>query len=132
MEYNNEATRLLRQIEENSRRGANMSRMQMLFAAVAALCFLAVLVAVLLYVPRVDGIITQMEHTLTNLEQVSEELNALDLEGMVSNVDALVTTGQESLKQTMEKLDTIDIETLNRAITDLAKVVEPLARLFGR
>ena len=132
MEYNKETTQLLRQIEENSRRSAKMNRLQMIFAAVAALCCAVVLVAIMLYVPRLNGVISQMEHTLTNLEQITEELNALDLEGMVSNVDALVTTGQESLKQTMEKLDTIDMETLNQAIKDLAKVIEPLARLFGR
>ncbi len=132
MENNKETTRILQRIEENSRRSAACSKLQMVFTAVAALCCLAILVMVLILMPRVDGIIGQMEHTLTNLEQVSEELNALDLEGMVDNVDSLVTSGQESLRQTMEKLDTIDMETLNQAIEDLAKVIEPLARLFGR
>ena len=33
--------------------------------------------------------------------------------------------GQDSLKQTMDKLNTIDFETLNKAIEDLAAVVQP-------
>jgi type II secretory pathway component PulF len=132
MEYNNETTQLLRKIEENSRRSATMSKLQLVFTVIAALCCLAAVVMILTVLPRVNGIITQMEHTLTNLEQISEELNALDMEGMISNVDTLVTSGQESLKQTMEKLDTIDLETMNQAIKDLAKIIEPLARLFGR
>lgn len=122
---NKETNRLLEQI-------ARGSRIRTVLMAVAALCCVAALVLIMTLLPRVNGILTQMEHTLTNLEQVSEELNRLDLEGMVTNVDALVSSGQESLKQTMEKLDTIDLETLNQAVSDLARIIEPLARLFGR
>ena len=31
----------------------------------------------------------------------------------------------------MEKLNTVDFETLNKAIEDLSKVIEPLAKFFG-
>ena len=54
---------------------------------------------------------------------------------MVSNVDGLVTTGQQSLEASMEKLNSVDFETLNKAITDLAAVTESLSkvtRIFGR
>jgi hypothetical protein len=44
-------------------------------------------------------------------------------------VDALVSTGQQSLEQTMAKLNDIDFQTLNKAIKDLAAVVEPLAKM---
>ena len=123
---------ILKQIEENSRKTARNSAMQTFFTLVAALCCLAVVVAVFSVMPRVDGLLTQVETVLQNLEQISGELGRLDLEGMVANVDELVTSGQTSLEQTMEKLETIDFETLNQAIQDLAKVIEPLARLFGR
>ena len=54
---------------------------------------------------------------------------------MVSGVDSLVTTGQQSLEATMEKLNSIDFEALNKAIKDLAAVTESLSkvtRIFGR
>ena len=49
---------------------------------------------------------------------------------MIRNVDEPVTTSQDSLAQMMAKLNTIDFESLNRAIGDLADVVEPLANFF--
>ena len=42
-----------------------------------------------------------------------------------------VFPGQQSLEQTMEKLDSIDTEKLNQAIDDLSAVVEPLAKFFN-
>ena len=41
---------------------------------------------------------------------------------------------QAAVADAMEKLDTIDIDTLNKAIADLAEIVEPLAKvskIFG-
>ena len=132
MDFNNETSELLKQIEKNSRRSATFSMIQMAFMAVAALCSVAVLVMVLMLVPQLDGILNQAENAMTNLEQVSEELNAVDLEGMIKDLDALLVSGQEALDMTKEKLDIVDIEKINQAITDLAKIMEPLVRLFGR
>lgn len=132
MDENKQMQEVLKKIEENSRKTARNSTLQTIFTLVAALCCVVVVIAVLSVMPRVDGLLTQVETVLVNLEQVSGELGKLDLEGMIANVDELVTSGQVSLEQTMEKLETIDFETLNQAIKDLAKVIEPLARLFGR
>ena len=132
MDFNNETSQLLKQIEKNSRRSATFSMIQMAFMAVAALCSVAVLVMVLMLVPQLDGILNQAENAMTNLEQVSEELNAVDLEGMIRDLDAMISSGQETLDKTKEKLDILDMEKVNQAITDLAKIMEPLVRLFGR
>jgi hypothetical protein len=50
---------------------------------------------------------------------------------MVNDVDSLVATAQECLEQTMQNLNTIDFQTLNKAIDDLAKVVEPMSKLMN-
>ena len=50
---------------------------------------------------------------------------------MVANVDTLVVSGQQSLEQSMDKLNSIDFDTLNQAIQDLSNVIQPLARLSG-
>ena len=70
-----------------------------------------------------------MQTVLGNLEQTTNQLAAVDFESMVTNVDALVATGQQSLQQTMEKLNAVDFEALNKAVEDLAAVVEPLSKL---
>ena len=54
-----------------------------------------------------------------------------NVEDLVGNVDSLAINAQDSLKQTMTKLGAINFETLNKAIEDLAAVVEPLAKFFN-
>ena len=71
------------------------------------------------------------------MDSIVENISTLvgDVEGLVGNVDALAISAQESLKQTMTKLDAINFQALNKAIEDLAAVIEPLANfvnLFGR
>ena len=69
------------------------------------------------------------ESVLTDLGTVAEELAAADLGSIVENVDKLAAESQGAVAEAMQKLDTIDIETLNKAIKDLADVVEPLAKI---
>ena len=67
---------------------------------------------------------------LGNMETATEQLASIDLGGMVADVDALVTTAQNSLTETMKKLDTVDFKALNKAISDLSAVVEPLSKVM--
>ena len=72
----------------------------------------------------------QMQSVLSDLEQATRQLSVMDFTGMVENVETLVTTAQESLEQTMGKLNAIDFQTLNKAIEDLSNVVEPMSKLM--
>lgn len=132
MEENKEMLELLKQIEKNSRQQARAARLQCLLALVAAVFCIGVFVLIFNFLPRLDEVVTQMQTVLGNLETTTQELAALDLSGMMDGIDALVASGQDGLAQTMEKLNTIDIETLNKAIKDLAAVVEPFAKLVNR
>ena len=136
MEENKEMLELLKQIEQTSRQQARMGKLLCVVLLVMVLCFGGGLWLLWDLVPQVEAIIpqvhtvvTQMQAVLTNLEETSAQLAQADLSGMVADVDALVASGQESLEQTMEKLNTIDFETPNAAIEDLADVVEPMSRL---
>ena len=46
------------------------------------------------------------------------------------NFNTLVATGQIGLEETVNKLNDIDFEALNKAISNLSQVVEPLAKFF--
>lgn len=50
---------------------------------------------------------------------------------MVENVDELTASSQKNIKEAVEKLNSIDFDTLNKAIENLAAVVEPLAKFFN-
>ena len=139
MEENKEMLELLRKIEKSSHSQARTGTLVCVFSLIAAVCCVAALVLVREFLPQLEGILPQinavleqMQTVLGNLEQTTAQLASMDLQSMVSNVDALVATGQEGLEQTMAKLNSIDIKTLNQAIADLAKVIEPLANFVSR
>ena len=136
MEENKEMLELLKQIEKSNRQQARLGKLMCAGLLVMTLClgagvwmFWNLVPQVESVIPQAHTVISQMQTVLSNLEEASAQLAQADLSGMVSNVDTLVATGQESLEQTMAKLDTIDFETLNAAIEDLAAVVEPMSRL---
>ena len=69
---------------------------------------------------------------ISDLETVSNQMANANLGSIVEEVNGLVQSSQVGLEQTMEKFNSIDFDTLNKAINDLSRVVEPLAKLFGR
>lgn len=142
MEENKEMLELLRKIERSNRIQTYSGYVRCALMLVCAVCMAALVVMVCRMLPQINEILgqaklamTQIQTVLTNLEQTTNQLAQVDLESMVSNVDALVVTGQQSLQESMVKLNGIDFEALNKAIEDLAAVIEPLAnmtRVFGR
>lgn len=143
MEENKDILRLLQQIEKANRRQTLFCALMCIFALITVLCCIVTFAAVYRVVPQlmeivpritgvlpeINGVISQMQVVLMHLETTTAQLAQLDLASMVSDVDALVTTGQQSLEQTMDKLNAIDFQTLNKTIKDLAAVVEPLAKM---
>jgi hypothetical protein len=131
MDQNQEMLELLRKIEKSGRQKNVTNILLCLFMLAAAVSCVALCLMVYRLLPQINDLLVQMEGVMGDLEQTARTLASLDLEGLASNVDSLTVLAQESLQQTMDKLNTIDIETLNKAIGDLAEVIEPLAKFFG-
>lgn len=131
MEENKELLELLQKIEKSNRQQVKLTRVICIFALVAALCCICTVGLVYNVLPQINTIISQMQIVLGNLETATAQLSVVDFSGMIADVEALVTTAQQSLDQTMNKLNTIDFQTLNKAIDDLAKVVEPMSKLMN-
>ena len=131
MEENKELLELLQKIEKANRQQVKLTRVVCIFALVAALCCICTVGLVYTVLPQINPIISQMQIVLGNLETATAQLSVVDFSGMIADVEALVTTAQQSLDQTMNKLNTIDFQTLNKAIDDLAKVVEPMSKLMN-
>lgn len=131
MELNQEMLELLRKIEKSNRTKSVTNVLICIFMLAAAVSCIAVCVMLAGLMPQVNNILVQMETALASLEQTSSDLAALELESMVTNVDAMAVMAQESLAATMAKLDLIDFETLNKAIEDLSRVIKPLADFVG-
>ena len=141
MENNPEMLQLLKKIQRANRWTAGINAVTCLCMLIAAAGCVALCVTIWNLLPQIHGIMQQMQLILGNLEQTSTDLAAMDLEAMVGNVDSLAVFAQESLRQTMEMACVILVEgveaeeaSLNKAIEDLSKVIEPLARfasVFG-
>ena len=138
MEQNERTLELLEKIEKTNRRQLLFTQIFCGIALVAVLFCVIALVKVNQLLPQIQDITAQMQGVLGNMEQAAGQLAALDIRGiaenvetLVGNVDMLAVSAQDSLKQTMTKLNTIDFETLNKAIEDLSAVIQPLADFFG-
>ena len=109
-------------------------------AVLAALCLALVLV-----VPRVTAAVDRLTGTLSRLDAVLSEVNDLSdkaddtlaaatqaLESATEaadNANRLVEDNSDAVAEAMEKFNSVDFEALNRAINDLADIVEPLAKV---
>lgn len=132
MDQNQEMLELLRRIEKSNRQKVITNVLVCLFMLAAAVSCIAICVMLGQLIPQVNQTIGQMQTALNSLEETSNHLRGLNLDTMVSNVNALSVYAQQSLQQTMDNLNTIDFETLNKAITDLAQVIEPLANFVAK
>ena len=143
MENNEKLLALMEKMEENSRKQllftkvlSGLTSLVLVFALVLVsyLCSAAGYVQELAgqltgIVNQVTGIADQAVIVLDNLKTVTNELAQVDLNSMIADVDELVGSSQSAVEDALGKINTIDIDTLNQAIKDLAAVVEPLARL---
>lgn len=128
---------ILEQLEKTNRQQVKNARLQSALAILAALCFVALVFVVSSVVPKLmdftaeaEKLLGQAEVVLTNLEEVTTELTQVEFTKMIDDVDELVSNSQQGLEETLEKMNSIDIEKLNEAIDGLAKVVEPLTKFF--
>ena len=128
MEQNRE---YMDRIEQLLKKQSNLILLQSVLIAILALGGIALVVMVGRLLPDLQVLMTQMEATLTDMEQITAQLAEADLKGMVDNVDQLVNSSQSAVEQAMEKLNGLDLDTLNKAIKDLASVIEPLAKFFN-
>ena len=143
MEENKEILELLTKIEKHSRRQTFLCTLLCACAVITALCCIVTFASVnhLLAqveevmpqitgaIPQITGVIAQMDSVLANLDAATKQLAVMDLTGMVEDVNDLVITGQQTLEQTMQKLNGIDFDALNKGIRDLSAVIEPLAKV---
>ena len=136
MEQNN-STNTMERMEKLLEKQSKYAKIQCILTAVLVICCLGLIfmAATLLphieaLVPQVESLMTQMEGTLADLKVITAQLAEADLIGMVEDVNNLVTTSQTGVEQAMDKLNALDFSALNKAISDLSSVIEPLAKFF--
>jgi len=106
---------------------------------VAALLLIVIYAAVAI-VPKVvdtlntaNAAMTEANKAITQAEGIMDEMTTTidSMEKAVDSITKLVDDSSESLVSAFENINSIDFEGLNKAITDLGNVVEPLSKFFG-
>lgn len=137
MGHDQKMLEVLERIEKANCRQIRYAKLQFICSIIAAAACVALLLTGMNILPQLNSTVAQAEIVLDNLEAVTSELAESDVSGMVENMDTLVTnvdglvsSSQEGLEQTIQKINTIDFDALNDAIKDLSDVVEPIAKFF--
>ena len=86
-----------------------------------------------------DVLMTEVQVVVTDLDAVAKSLQEVDFGALADNVDGMVRETGEAVTDAMGQMDealqtikNLDIQALNDGISKFNRVVEPLARLFGR
>lgn len=141
---------VLKDIQENEKQEVAYAKKQSRVALITSMCSLAIVlvmaIVVISILPMLNTLMknandtvvkvnTLMEETddiVENLNKVTSDLVEMDYVGIVKDIDRLVDEAQESITSAMDKLNKVDFDGLNNAITDLGTIIAPLAKLFGR
>jgi len=103
--------------------------------------FAAVLLALIILVPRVMVLLNDVNAAVKNadtmISQVQGSIAELDkavayIDEMVTNANDLVVTNTDSLNDAVQKINNINFDELNKAIGDFSDTVEPLANFFHK
>ena len=111
--------------------------------ATVSVLMLIVAVALIVLSVQVGGVLEQANSAIDEITVLTTELNTIleesQITELLNNANTLIEESGDALTKALEDVDEalktvnkIDIDTLNSAIADLQKVIEPLARLFGR
>lgn len=122
---------LLEQIQASLEKQNRFAKWQCILTAIVVVCCVGVIWMISDVMPQLQALSVQAESTLTNLQGITQQLAQADLQGMVNDVDQLVSSSQAAVEQTMTKMNRLDLDTLNKAIADLAAVIEPMAKFFS-
>ena len=136
MEENRELLLAIRELTEENR---TLGILLVCLVAVVGIAMFTLLPKVTATLKGFDTTLSELNVVVENTQIITEELKTADIEGTIhslsdtlNSVNGLVEDSADSLTASLKKLEDLDIDTLNKAIQGLYKVVNPLSSLFGR
>jgi len=87
--------------------------------------------AALILIPRAVHILDRAETALTSIESLAETADSalVAANGAAETANRLAADNADAVSEALEKFNSVDFATLNKAIADLATIVEPLAKV---
>lgn len=128
-------TILMKQIESSNAGQETYARKQYVMSQITAAASIVIL-GIVLYaaatlLPRANATFDNLELVMGNLQTITSDLADTDINGMINNVNQLVTSSQQDVEQALSKVNAIDFDSLNKAIKDLSDVIAPLAKFVN-
>ena len=106
------------------------------------------LIALVSIVPKTLTVFNHVQESLTRVDELvadagtliqdsTAQINQLvgDAAELIDNTNTMITDNTDAITQTVRKLNAVDFEKLNKAISDLDAAIEPLvnfAKMFKR
>lgn len=108
--------------------------------AVASIITLVIVIAGAAFVvPCLTKLSLALEAASASIDSAAKQVIDADLPELSRSIDALVSSSRTAVNNAndaasaaLEKIEALEIEKLNDAISDLSSIVKPLARLLGR
>ncbi|MBO5572677.1 MAG: hypothetical protein J5947_00340 [Clostridium sp.] len=124
-----ETRELLAELVRNRRRDSVLEHAAM----IANFALLAIMVLTLvIVVPKAVMTLREVDKTVKEVNTLAKEaqdsLDAIDI--MVGNVDKMVVENTDAVTAALEKVNKVDYEKLNDAISSLNDTVTPLAKML--
>lgn len=124
---------MLKAQEKDARRGLLAAISGFTIAGVFAVAFAILLPVAISSLKSINNAVedctVMIESASVTITQAQTTLEGID--SMTESVNGVVTDNTDAVTEALEEINSIDIETLNQAISDLSAVVRPLANFFG-
>lgn len=104
-----------------------LQKKHLFYQRVSCILILVFVVASLSVLPGIFRTLAMVQDTLETSNAAIEQAKTT-----LEDVSGFVTEGSDNLATAMQKIEGIDIDGLNEAISDLGAIVEPMAKLFRR
>ncbi len=124
-------TELLIEIAKGQRKETKSGRISAIATVALAIAFI---ITLSVFLPIAVSTLEKVNTTLTEAENVAiaaqESLDEID--SMVENFNGVIVDNTDSVNKALNKVGSFDVDSLNRSIEELASILGPLAKLFGR
>ena len=104
--------------------------LKLIIAVASVLTFLVILIVAVVVVPKAVNLMNTAQRTLDNMEDVSEELKALELAEAINVIEDNTSQAMSDVSSAMDQVEKLDVDTLNQSIQELKDSTEKLSNLF--
>ncbi len=105
--------------------------LKLIIAACSVMTFLTLFISVLIVVPMAVNLINTAQRTLDNIEDVSENLKALELAETIKSIEDSTAQAMGDVSEAMNRIDELDIASLNESIKELKESTEKFSSLLS-